>query len=89
MPALTSSVDTASSEFQANREAMLAALDEVETQLGLARAGGGESTSSVTAAGASSSPVTAWSCCSTRIPRSSSSALSLGGGPPTRWERAW
>src|SRR5579884_3088721 len=42
MPVLTSAVDTASSAFAANRDAMLAALAEVEEQLALARQGGGE-----------------------------------------------
>jgi acetyl-CoA carboxylase carboxyltransferase component len=42
MPALTSSVDTRSREFEANREAMLASLSEVDAQLALASAGGGE-----------------------------------------------
>jgi acetyl-CoA carboxylase carboxyltransferase component len=42
MPALTSSVDPASDEFRANRDTMLAALAEVDAQLALSRAGGGE-----------------------------------------------
>jgi acetyl-CoA carboxylase carboxyltransferase component len=42
MPPLTSSVDTRSREFEANREAMLASLAEVDAQLALASAGGGE-----------------------------------------------
>ena len=42
MPALTSSVDTTSREFQENRESMLAALDEVAAQLAIASGGGGE-----------------------------------------------
>jgi acetyl-CoA carboxylase carboxyltransferase component len=42
MPALTSSVDTTSREFQENRESMLAALGEVAAQLAIASAGGGE-----------------------------------------------
>jgi acyl-CoA carboxylase subunit beta len=42
MPVLTSSVDPASAEFRANREAMLSSLEEIDAQLSLARAGGGE-----------------------------------------------
>ncbi len=42
MPVLTSSVDATSEEFKVNRESMAAALDEVDAQLALARAGGGE-----------------------------------------------
>jgi acetyl-CoA carboxylase carboxyltransferase component len=42
MPALSSAVDTASDTFRANREAMESALAEVESQLALARLGGGE-----------------------------------------------
>jgi len=42
MPVLTSSVDPRSDTFRRNREAMLAALEEVEAQLAVARAGGGE-----------------------------------------------
>jgi acyl-CoA carboxylase subunit beta len=42
VPVLTSSVDVTSGEFKANRDSMSAALDEVDAQLALARAGGGE-----------------------------------------------
>ncbi len=39
---LSSDVDTSVPELEANREAMLAALEEIDAQLALARAGGGE-----------------------------------------------
>ncbi len=39
---LSSDVDTSLPELEANREAMLAALEEIDAQLALARAGGGE-----------------------------------------------
>jgi acetyl-CoA carboxylase carboxyltransferase component len=42
MPVLPDRVDRAGASFAANREAMLASLAEVEAQLALARAGGGE-----------------------------------------------
>jgi acyl-CoA carboxylase subunit beta len=42
VPVLTSSVDPASTEFRANRDAILAALQEVDAELSKARAGGGE-----------------------------------------------
>ncbi len=42
MPVLTSSIDVTSEEFRINRDSMTAALSEVEAQLALARAGGGE-----------------------------------------------
>ncbi len=42
MPVLTSSLDATSGEFKANRDSMTAALEEVDAQLALARAGGGE-----------------------------------------------
>jgi acetyl-CoA carboxylase carboxyltransferase component len=42
MPTLTSAVDPASDTFLHNRESMIGALAEVEEQLALARAGGGE-----------------------------------------------
>ena len=42
MPVLTSSVDATSEEFRINRDSMAAALGEVDAQLALARAGGGE-----------------------------------------------
>ncbi len=42
MPVLTSSLDVTSEEFKANRDSMSAALSEVDSQLALARAGGGE-----------------------------------------------
>ena len=42
MPVLTSAVDTASQAYRLNRQAMEASLAEVEAQLAVARAGGGE-----------------------------------------------
>jgi acetyl-CoA carboxylase carboxyltransferase component len=42
MPQLTSTVDPAADAYRQNREAMESALGEVEAQLALARAGGGE-----------------------------------------------
>ena len=42
MPVLTSSIDATSEEFRINRDSMTAALGEVDAQLALARAGGGE-----------------------------------------------
>jgi acetyl-CoA carboxylase carboxyltransferase component len=42
VPVLTSSLDVTSEEFEANRDSMTAALGEVDAQLALARAGGGE-----------------------------------------------
>ncbi|GIX48497.1 MAG: hypothetical protein KatS3mg131_2708 [Candidatus Tectimicrobiota bacterium] len=42
MPVLTSHVDPHSAQFQANAAAMRALLEELEAQLALARAGGGE-----------------------------------------------
>ncbi|MGC8462366.1 MAG: acyl-CoA carboxylase subunit beta [Acidimicrobiales bacterium] len=41
MPVLASTLDTGSPEYRANRDALLAALAEVEAQLALARDGGG------------------------------------------------
>ncbi|MFZ0668387.1 MAG: carboxyl transferase domain-containing protein [Acidimicrobiales bacterium] len=41
MPALTTSVDRASDEYRANRDAMLAALSEIDAELAVTRAGGG------------------------------------------------
>ncbi|HUO48801.1 MAG TPA: carboxyl transferase domain-containing protein, partial [Acidimicrobiales bacterium] len=42
MPTLTSAVDTSADAYRQNRESMLGALAEVDEQLALARAGGGE-----------------------------------------------
>lgn len=42
MPLLTSTIDPGSETYRQNREAMASALAEVEDQLALARAGGGE-----------------------------------------------
>ncbi len=42
MDVIASRVDTSSEGFRRNREDMLALLSEIDAQLGLARAGGGE-----------------------------------------------
>ena len=72
MDVVRSRVDTGSEGFRRNRQDMLALLAEVEAQLALARAGGGERAWPGTASAASSSSGSASSSCSTATRPSSS-----------------
>ncbi len=67
---LTSALDTRGEQYATNRTASLAVLDQLEEQLDLVRAGGGERYAAGTASAAGCWPASASSCCWTATPRS-------------------
>ena len=90
MPLLTSTIDPGSDAYRQNRAAMESALAEVEEQLAVARAGGGERyVERHREPGQAARPRAGGDCCSTATPPSSRSPPWRRGGRTTPWGPAW
>ncbi|GAB3855975.1 hypothetical protein GCM10029963_51570 [Micromonospora andamanensis] len=89
MTTLDTAIDGSSPAFQANRDALLERLAELDAALATARAGGGEKYVTRHHERGKLLPASASSCCWTRTARSSNCHLSPRSARIFRWEPAW